>query len=163
MLLGFFLAVATYFPLFESITHFANPALEAALATSPVVVVADPAECHFQFNPLGTAKFTSSCDIAKAALVNRSVNYRNEAAPPLASAKVRVGGQLISTTAPDFTKVVNNAVTVHSYPTKADPSQISRKDGGDVARTGPYSRIFWMVHFGLSAQPPSRGAPPYNV
>src|SRR5215472_13492496 len=57
------------------ITHFANPKLEAALSSAPVTVVADPSECSFQFNPVGTAKFTSSCDIAKSALVARSVNY----------------------------------------------------------------------------------------
>jgi hypothetical protein len=125
MLLGFFLAVATYFPLFQSMTHFANPALEAALARSPVVVMAAPGECHFQFNPVGIAKFTSSCDIAKAALVSRSVNYRNEAAPPLTPAKVRVGEQLISTTAPDFTKALSDALTAHGYPVEADPSQIN--------------------------------------
>jgi MFS family permease len=125
ILVGFFLAVVTYFPLFQGITHFANPALEAALAEAPVVVVADPAECHFQFNPIGTAMFTSSCDIAKAALVDRSVNYRNEPAPPLTPASVRVGKEIIPTTASDFAKVLNDAITAHGYPTKADPSQIN--------------------------------------
>src|SRR6185503_20590143 len=65
MMAGFLLAVVTYFPLFQGITHFANPALEKALAESPVVVTADPQECSFQFNPVGTSKFTTSCDIAK--------------------------------------------------------------------------------------------------
>jgi hypothetical protein len=55
----------TYFPIFNALTHYANPALENALKNSPVVT-ADPADCQFQFNPTGTKKFTSSCDIAKA-------------------------------------------------------------------------------------------------
>jgi MFS family permease len=126
MLVGFFLAVVTYFPLFQGITHFANPALEAALAEAPVVVIADPAECHFQFNPVGTARFTSSCDIAKAALVDRSVNYRNETAPPLTPASVRVGKQTIATTSPDFGKALSNALTAHDYPAEADPLQTNR-------------------------------------
>jgi MFS family permease len=125
ILLGFFLAVVTYFPLFQSITHFANPALETALAEAPVVVIADPAECHFQFNPIGTAMFTSSCDIAKAALVDRAVNYRIEAAPPLTPASVRMGKETIPTTAPDFTKILSDAITAHGYPTGADPSRIN--------------------------------------
>ena len=75
------LACLTYFPLFKGITHFANPALEEAIASSPVVVTADPDECSFQFNPVGTAKFTTSCDIAKTALVKRGVPYANDAAP----------------------------------------------------------------------------------
>jgi MFS family permease len=49
MLAGFALAAVTYFYIFQGITHFANPKLEAALAASPVTVTADPAECSFQF------------------------------------------------------------------------------------------------------------------
>ncbi|HXZ45348.1 MAG TPA: MFS transporter, partial [Pseudolabrys sp.] len=75
ILAGFALAVVTYFPIFQGLVHFTNPKLEAALAAAPVTVIADPAECSFQFNPVGTAKFTTSCDIAKSALVARSVNY----------------------------------------------------------------------------------------
>jgi hypothetical protein len=125
ILLGFFLATATYFPLFQAITHFTNPALEAALAKAPVVVVADPAECHFQFNPLGTARFTSSCDVAKSALVDRSVNYGNQAAPPLTPATVKVGTQIISTAAVNFGEELSDALTAHGYPANADPSQIN--------------------------------------
>src|SRR5271156_2941986 len=73
ILAGFAHAVVTYFPLFQGLTHFANPKLEAALAAAPVTVTADPSECSFQFNPVGVSKFTTSCDIAKSALVSRSV------------------------------------------------------------------------------------------
>ena len=77
---GLLLACLTYFPLFKGITHFANPALQEAISGAPVVVTADPADCSFQFNPVGTSKFTSSCDIAKAALAKRGVPYENVAA-----------------------------------------------------------------------------------
>ena len=97
ILAGFALGVITYFPIFQGITHFANPKLEAALARAPVTVVADPSECSFQFNPVGTAKFTSSCDIAKSALVARSVNYQNVEAPKGTKAVVKVGDQTIAT------------------------------------------------------------------
>jgi MFS family permease len=125
ILLGFFLAAATYFPLFQGLTHFANPALEAALAKAPVVVVADPAGCHFQFDPVETTRFITSCDIAKAALASRSVSYRNEAAPPLAAASVRVGRQIVSTAAPNFADALSDALTTHGYPAKADPAQMN--------------------------------------
>src|SRR5205085_7647282 len=82
MMAGFLLAVVTYFPIFQGITHFANPALEKALNASPVTVVADPATCAFQFKLTGTESFTGPCDVAKSALVARSVNYANEPAPP---------------------------------------------------------------------------------
>ena len=81
MLAGFALAVVTYFPIFQGITHFANPKLERP-CTSPVTVTADPAKCSFQFKATGTAKFTTPCDIIKSALVGLSVNYDNVAAPP---------------------------------------------------------------------------------
>ena len=77
MLAGFALAVVTYFPIFQGITHFANPKLEQALAAAPVTVTADPAKCSFQFKATGTEKFTTPCDIIKAALVGLSVNYEN--------------------------------------------------------------------------------------
>jgi hypothetical protein len=64
-------------PIFEGLTHYANPALANAQVDAPVTVTADPATCSFQFNPVGTAQFTSSCDIAKSFLARNSVNYRN--------------------------------------------------------------------------------------
>ena len=66
ILTGFLLAALTYFPIFKAITHFANPKLETALSASPVTVIADPAECSFQFKATGTEKFTTSCDVAKS-------------------------------------------------------------------------------------------------
>jgi MFS family permease len=125
ILAGFALGAVTYFPIFQGITHFANPKLEAAIASSPVTVIADPAECSFQFNPVGTAKFTSSCDIAKSALVARSVNYANEAAPAGTKATVRVGDITVSTTAPDFAKQLGDAIAKHGYPASANPAEIN--------------------------------------
>jgi hypothetical protein len=125
ILVGFFLSVVTYFPLFQGITHFANPALEAALAKAPLVLIADPAECHFPFNPVVMTRFTSSCDIAKTALVNHAVNYGNVAATPLRPASVKVGTEIISTTAPDFNEALSDALIAHGYPTRADPLQLN--------------------------------------
>jgi hypothetical protein len=125
ILAGFALAVLTYFPIFGALTHFVNPKLERALATAPVTVIADPNECSFQFNPVGTAKFTSSCDIVKSALVARSVNYQNEAAPPGTVAVVKIGDQAIPANTPDFAKVLGQAITAHGYPAGADPNDIS--------------------------------------
>jgi MFS family permease len=65
---GCLLAVLTYFPVFGALTKAANPDLAAAQAKNQVIISADPAECSFQFNPTGTVKFTSSCDIAKQVL-----------------------------------------------------------------------------------------------
>src|SRR6185436_2903442 len=78
---GCALAILTYFPIFKGLTHFANPDLEAAIQASPVAVVANPDECSFQFDPVGKAKFTSSCDIAKSTLAKRGIPYTNQDAP----------------------------------------------------------------------------------
>ena len=95
IMLGCLLAVLTYFPVFEALTKAANPDLHAAQQKSKVVVQADPAECSFQFNPTGTAKFTSSCDIAKQKLAANSVSYTNEVTPGK-SAVIKIGENSIN-------------------------------------------------------------------
>jgi predicted MFS family arabinose efflux permease len=136
---GCLLAALTYFPLFKALTHYANPALEAAQTNAPVVVVADPAECQFQFNPTGTKKFTSSCDIAKAKLAAASVNYKNEAAPAGTTAVIKVGDKELTSysavglpkeeaTAKDkqFTEQLKALIGEAGYPAKADPAQVNK-------------------------------------
>ena len=98
IMLGCLLAVLTYFPVFEQLTKAANPDLHAAQQANKVVVIADPAECSFQFNPTGTVKFTSTCDIAKQKLAASSVSYSNEIAAPGTPALIKVGDVEIKTT-----------------------------------------------------------------
>jgi len=93
---GCLLAVLTYFPVFEALTKAANPDLHAAQQKSQVVVVADPGECSFQFNPTGTVKFTSSCDVGKQRLAAGSVSYVNETAPKGTPAVIKVGDKAIN-------------------------------------------------------------------
>lgn len=139
ILTGMVLAVLTYFPIFKGLTHFANPALEMALKNSPVVVVADPGDCQFQFNPTGTKKFTSSCDIAKAKLVSASVNYRVENAAPGTIASVKVGDRIINSfdstglSKEDATQKMNNfakelssTIAEAGYPQKANSDEINK-------------------------------------
>lgn len=139
ILAGCLIAAVTYFPIFNALTHYANPALEAALKNSPVVVTADPADCQFQFNPTGTKKFTSSCDIVKAKLAAASVNYTNEVAPAGTVATVKVGDKVItayaSTGLPKeeaaakdkaFSKELSEAIKAAGYPAKADPKAIDK-------------------------------------
>ena len=95
ILAGCLLAAVTYFPVFKALTAAANPDLAAAQANAKVVVTADPAECSFQFNPTGTKKFTSSCDIAKQRLAGASVSYSNEVAPAGTPATIKVGETLV--------------------------------------------------------------------
>jgi len=141
---GCLIAAATYFPLFGALTHYANPALETALKNSPVVVVADPATCHFQFNLTGTKKFPSSCDIATGILSANSVNYTTQEAPAGSIAKVKVGDKEITSfnavMTPDglnfdkaskdaeaaLKKEVGGAIKAAGYPAKADDAQMNK-------------------------------------
>ncbi len=129
ILAGCFLAIVTYFPVFKSITQLANPALHAAQQTLKVTVIADEKDCTFQFNPVGTAKFTSSCDVTKALLARSSVNYSVQNTPGAIPAKVMIGtteiagydaskltGDAIKTTPAAFTKSVNDALVAGGYP-----------------------------------------------
>jgi MFS family permease len=136
---GCLIAALTYFPIFKALTHYANPAIETAAQTSPVVVTADPATCSFQFNPVGTSKFTTSCDIAKSALAKGGVPYTNAAAPAGTVASVTVGDTVVSAFEgngqdPDALKAsgdafnanLKGALTTAGYPEKADPARINK-------------------------------------
>ena len=139
VLAGIFLAAISFFPIFKGLTHFANPALEKALLSSPVVVKADPDDCQFQINVTGTKKFTSSCDLIKAKLVAAGVNYANEALPAGSIAQVRIGDKLLtsfdSKALPKeqadgqnkaLSKELATTLQQAGYPAKADPEQINK-------------------------------------
>ncbi|WP_027134048.1 MFS transporter [Geminicoccus roseus] len=144
ILLGCLLAALTYFPLFKALTHAANPALATAQESTPVTVVADPATCAFQFNPVGTAKFTSSCDIAKALLAKNGVNYAFEEAPAGTVASVRIGDQTIpafdaSQAGADlkalsdaFAASITTALTERGYPSAGDPGIVKLDHPFDI-------------------------------
>ncbi|MCZ2406876.1 MAG: MHS family MFS transporter [Burkholderiales bacterium] len=136
---GCALAIVTYFPAFKMLAEAANPDLAAAQAKNKVVVVADLAECSFQFNPTGTVKFTSSCDIAKQVLAAGSVSYENEAAPAGTPAVIKIGSDVIQSYTSkgisadeakakdgEFKKVVAETLKKDGYPTKADPAKMNK-------------------------------------
>jgi MFS family permease len=135
ILAGCLLAVLTYFPLFSALTHFANPALEQARERSPVVVIADNATCSFQFNPVGTAAFTTPCDVAKSALAKRGIPYSNAALPAGEEARIAVGEMAIPSfdarTDADgsrraaFEAALTRALDEAGYPAAADPDAIN--------------------------------------
>ena len=133
MLAGFALAAVTYFPIFQGITHFANPKLEAALAASPVTVTADPAECSFQFKATGVEKFTTGCDQIKTALVDLSVNYNNVSAAAGTKASVQIGDQTIAADTPNLAAAIAAAVKGHGYPAERRSERHQLPDDGAAA------------------------------
>jgi len=144
ILAGCLIAALTYFPIFKGLTNYGNPALANALASAPVVVVADPQSCHFQFKLTGTEKFPSSCDIATAQLTAASVSYARQDAPAGTIASVKVGDRVypsfnasMNASGRDFDaasktreaalkKDLGAALKAAGYPAKADAAQINR-------------------------------------
>ncbi|HTT98082.1 MAG TPA: MFS transporter [Rhizomicrobium sp.] len=91
MLFGLLLAIVSLVPGFKLLTEAVNPALAAAAARAPVVVMAPASECSVQFDPVGKTKFVSSCDIAKSTLAAAGVPYANEDAASGTLAHIRIG------------------------------------------------------------------------
>lgn len=145
MLFGMGLALAIFIPgtpisAFEAMTRYANPALAEAQAKAPVLVVADPKTCTLQFDPVGKAQFSSSCDIAKSYLTNRGVSYANTPAPVGTVASVKVGSvEVISAEGGSLPKAklaalrkevegrLGAALKQAGYPDKADPKRVDVK------------------------------------
>jgi MFS family permease len=135
ILAGCLLAAVTYFPVFKALTQLANPTLDAAQKNTKVVIVADPSECSFQFNPTGTSKFTSSCDVTKALLARSSVSYSVEYLPGTIPAKLKIGetelagyessklsGDDVKAVPAAFAKSVNEALASSGYPVPGKPT-----------------------------------------
>ena len=136
---GCLLAVVSYFPVFTALTKAANPGLAAAQAANKVVITANPDECSFQFNPTGTVKFTSSCDIARQALAGASVSYENAVAASGTTASVSVGATVIpgytvkglskeeaAAKKTEFDKALGDALKAAGYPPKADMAKFDK-------------------------------------
>ncbi|HEY9217238.1 MAG TPA: MFS transporter [Phenylobacterium sp.] len=139
ILLGCLLATLTYFPLFKTLTAAANPQLAAASQAAPVTVIADPADCAFQFDPVGKQTFASSCDIAKSHLASAGISYTTRDAPAGALAVVQVGQVAVNAfrgegmPKPEFTAAktawqgqMNAVLGAAGYPAKADAAQVDR-------------------------------------
>ncbi|MBW8734803.1 MAG: MFS transporter [Asticcacaulis sp.] len=135
MIFGMLLASLFFYPGFQMLMHFGNPALEAASKRAPVVVVADPKLCTFQFDLLNTAQFTSPCDLAKRVVSDVGVSYVN-AAVPGAGAVVKVGdAEIVVPSGAGLDKAgikalkdkagkdIKAALKAAGYPDKADPKQ----------------------------------------
>jgi MFS family permease len=135
---GCLLAALTYFPIFKGLTHYGNPALEAAVANSPVTVIADPIRCAFQFDPIGKATFKTSCDIIKNTLAKKGIPYENHTASAGTVASVTIGSVKLDSFEGEglpkdefkaksdaFNKDLGEALKTAGYPAKADLTQMN--------------------------------------
>jgi MFS family permease len=136
VLAGCLLAAITYFPIFKGITHYANPALDAATQASPVTVEANAKQCSFQFDPIGKKQFKTGCDLAKGALARMGVSYtlgddsdsrQKDATVVIGDSSIDVADLDGTFTAAEYKKEqdavsarLKEALTKAGYPAKAD-------------------------------------------
>jgi MFS family permease len=95
MLIGMAVAALSYWPGFHALAASANPKLVAATERAPVVVLADPADCHFQFDLLGRGGFGTSCDVAQRILTDAGIPYQNVTAAKGAVAQVGIDARFV--------------------------------------------------------------------
>jgi MFS family permease len=136
VLSGFVLAALSYWPLFHGLTAAANPGLAGAQARAPVVLVVDPAQCSFLFDPTGTARFATACDIAKQTLAAVAVDYSVKSGP--GAAQIRIGAQSIAVfdargigdeefaqQQRALQRRVESAIAAAGYPLRADAARVN--------------------------------------
>jgi MFS family permease len=135
ILAGCLIAALTFFPIFKMITTNANPALEKAIETVKVEVVADPAGCGDLFNPVGTRVFSSPCDTARAFLAQQSVKYSTTYGPAGSGVKVVVNGKDVPYTAAAASNPqVLAAVQGAGYPKTGDAQIVKMSHPFDIFR-----------------------------
>jgi MFS family permease len=116
---GCLLAILTYFPLFGALTHYVNPALEAATKKTPITVSATDCNFHIFVGPW--SKFTD-CDKAKDFLTKQGISFKSMPA---------VGSNALTTKIGE-TEIVGwdeakykDALKAAGFPAKADPAQVN--------------------------------------
>jgi MFS family permease len=132
---GMLLALVLYFPASHWIAAAANPPLIAAQRATPVIVETDPGTCSVQFDPVGTAKFVSACDIAKSTLVTKGISFTSRASADEATrviigterVPIAAGAGLDAASLKTLKTSVADAIAAElqaaGYPTSADPQQ----------------------------------------
>ncbi|MCB1543130.1 MAG: MFS transporter [Rhodoblastus sp.] len=153
ILVGCLIAALAYMPIFRQIASLANPALDKAIDTVKVSVVADPAQCGSLFNPLGTRVFSTSCDMARHTLAQSSVRYTIEPAAGSKTTVVRINGKdfVFDSARPAETgAAIRTALMAAGYPRADDPGIVRMSGLFDIFRAqtaGLIGLLFVLVLF----------------
>jgi len=134
MIGGMLIALLLYFPASHWIAVAANPQLVAAQASTPIFVDTDPSTCSVQFDPVGTARFVSACDIAKSSLVTKGINFTTRRSSdgrtyvivgtervPVSGGE-RLGGADLKTLKLGTAEAIGRELQEAGYPKFADPA-----------------------------------------
>ncbi len=134
ILAGCLIAALTFFPIFRMISSNANPALEKAIETVKVSVIADPKGCGDLFNPVGTRVFSAPCDLARDFLAKSSVKYDTVAGPAGSPVKISINGTEVPYTKPaDSNAAATAALQAAGYPKRgANPTLVKMTHPLDI-------------------------------
>jgi Sugar (and other) transporter len=130
------LALIAYVPGYHAIADAVNPALAAAQERTPVVIETVPATCSVQFDPAGTRRFDSACDIAKSQLASTGIGYDDR---PSADGQTRIligetslevadgkalDGPALKARKAEVATALKADLAAAGYPSSADPGAI---------------------------------------
>jgi hypothetical protein len=118
---GCLIAALTYFPLFKALTHYVNPALEAATQTTPITVAAKDCNFHIFVGPW--SKF-SDCDKAKDFLTKQGISFASTDLPASSADTIvtRIGATELKGWKESEYK---DALKAAGFPAKADLNQVN--------------------------------------
>ena len=123
ILAGCAIAAITYFPLFQGLTHYTNPDLEAFAAKNPISVSADQSTCNLHVFVGPWSKF-SDCDRAQDFLTKSGLSFKTDRSTPGAkSADLDIAGPRLQGW--NDARRGQAALTAKSYPKSADPAKIN--------------------------------------
>jgi MFS family permease len=120
IMVGCLLAALTYIPLFRGLTHYVNPALEAAQAQTSITVVARDCSFHLFVGPWSTF---SECDRARDHLTKSGVSFNStEAAADEPDVVTTIGTTVLT----GFdASAYGAALRDAAFPARADPAQVN--------------------------------------
>jgi MFS family permease len=152
MVAGMLLAAVAYYPGFHAIAGAANPALVEAQRETPVTVLTDPATCSVQFDPIGTVRFDTPCDIAKSQLASAGISYTTRPSPDGATI-VMVGGNGL--TIPDGRGLDDGSLKTLKSGTGGQIKGLLQSAGypaaADPERMNFPVILFWLIVFVVAA------------
>ncbi len=119
ILAGCLIAAVTYFPLFQGLTHYVNPALESYQQATSISVAASDCNIHIFITP--STKF-SDCDRTKDFLTKSGLSFKSLPEIPGEKVVTKIGDVEIKGW--DEAKI-KDALKASNYPAKADPAQVN--------------------------------------
>ena len=123
MMVGCALAIVTYFPIFNALTQYANPALAAAHEKNQIVVEAS--NCNFVIIPSPSYK-PSDCDKAKNFLAKNGIAYTSVDLPAGSADQVVLKINSDVELKGFDEAAYKAAIAAAGYPDKADPAQMNK-------------------------------------